>query len=66
MKNLSLADPTFDTPKNIDILVGYNYFFSLLRDGRVIKDSRLLAQNTIFGFVFVVAVLQKTLRTLVT
>ncbi|XP_075162693.1 uncharacterized protein LOC142235322 [Haematobia irritans] len=51
IKNLPLANDDFNTPKDIDILIGFEYFFSLIRDGQIIKGNNLLAQNTAFGWV---------------
>ncbi|XP_046811150.1 uncharacterized protein LOC111689777 [Lucilia cuprina] len=51
IKDLPLADNKFYIPKEIDILIGFDYFFSLIREGRILKDGNLLAQNTSFGWV---------------
>ena len=47
IKNLPLAAKKFDTPKDIDILVRFDYFFSLIREGKIIRDVNLLAENTV-------------------
>lgn len=51
IKHLPLADPHFDTPKHIDILVGSDYFFTLLRNGQIKKNDYVIAQNTALGWV---------------
>ena len=45
-QRIALADP-----KLIDILQGYDYFCGILRDGRVMKDGKVIAQNTFLGYV---------------
>lgn len=52
LKPIPLADPTFSIPKHIDIIVGADYFFHLLRPGQITGLlNGLLAQNTVFGWV---------------
>lgn len=51
IKTLPLADNKFNSPKDIDILIGFDYFFSLIREGTIFKDGDVLAQNTAFGWV---------------
>nr|XP_049703740.1 uncharacterized protein LOC110383544 [Helicoverpa armigera] len=50
--NLPLADPTYATPGNIDILLGAEVYSEILRDG-VMKhpDCNIIAQNTVFGWI---------------
>jgi hypothetical protein len=50
-KNALLADPHFATPNNIDIILGSDYFFSILLPGQITcSQNTLIAQNSIFGF----------------
>lgn len=50
--DLPLADPEFDKPKTVDVIIGSRKFFKLLRDGQVqgSRDNHL-AQNTMFGYI---------------
>ncbi|XP_055902810.1 uncharacterized protein LOC129938987 [Eupeodes corollae] len=48
---LDLADPHFNEPKKIDILLEADYFFSILCKEQVIQDKVVVAQNTLFGWV---------------
>lgn len=52
IKNLKLADPTFDIPGPIDVLLGNPIFALILRDGKIEggKDQPV-ALNTIFGYI---------------
>lgn len=50
--NLELADPGFTTPGRIDILLGAEIYGDILLDGLIKHPkSKLLAQNTILGWV---------------
>lgn len=51
-KNIKLADPCFQTPQKIDLLIGATYFFDLLRAGQLkpIADGPVF-QETYFGWV---------------
>ncbi|XP_055543082.1 uncharacterized protein LOC129728654 [Wyeomyia smithii] len=50
--NISLADPEFHSPKQVDLLIGNKFFFSLLKSGQIkISDDMPLLQETIFGLV---------------
>lgn len=52
LKNLTLADPNFDKPSTIDILLGAGLFSSVLRSGRVVgKSNEPIALNTAFGWI---------------
>ncbi|XP_017469414.1 PREDICTED: uncharacterized protein LOC108361330 [Rhagoletis zephyria] len=51
IKHLPLADPHFDTPKSIDILVGSDCFCTLLRNGQIKKHDHVIAQNTALNWV---------------
>ncbi|XP_055929674.1 uncharacterized protein LOC129960329 [Argiope bruennichi] len=48
----SLADPSFNIPGKIDLLLGAEVFYELLRPGQFRDlNSSLLLQNTVFGYV---------------
>lgn len=47
-----LADPNFYQTAEIDILIGSDYFFGLLENGKILGDqSRPTMQKTVFGWV---------------
>lgn len=52
IKNLHLADPDFDKPSPVDILLGADIFPHIIQGGRVCgNNNEPVALNTIFGFV---------------
>ncbi|XP_055910525.1 uncharacterized protein LOC129944888 [Eupeodes corollae] len=52
LKGLRLADPNFDKPASIDILIGADIYPLILREGvKKEKDFSPIAQNTVFGWV---------------
>ena len=50
--NVLLADPNFDVPGKIDILLGNKIFGKLMRDGKLNLPSGITLLNTMFGWVF--------------
>ncbi|GFY13434.1 integrase catalytic domain-containing protein [Trichonephila clavipes] len=49
---IKLADYKFNIPGKIDVLLGAEIFYELLRPGQIYcGDSRLRLQNTVFGYV---------------
>ncbi|GFX57300.1 DUF1758 domain-containing protein [Trichonephila clavipes] len=49
---IKLADYKFNIPDKIDVLLGAEIFYELLRPGQIYcGGSRLLLQNTVFGYV---------------
>ncbi|GFW54752.1 integrase catalytic domain-containing protein [Trichonephila clavipes] len=49
---IKLADYKFSIPGKTDVLLGAEIFYELLRPGQIYcGDSRLLLQNTVFGYV---------------
>nr|XP_015929303.1 uncharacterized protein LOC107456057 [Parasteatoda tepidariorum] len=49
---VSLADNNFNIPEKIDMLLGAEVFYELLQPERFFaENSKLLLQNTVFGFV---------------
>ncbi|GFW76396.1 DUF1758 domain-containing protein [Trichonephila clavipes] len=49
---IKLADYKFNIPGKIDVLLGAEIFYELLRPGQIYcGDSKLLLQNTVFGYV---------------
>ncbi|XP_071053586.1 uncharacterized protein [Onthophagus taurus] len=49
--NLRLADPSFNKPDKIDMLIGADYFWELLCVGQVKLPTGPIMQNTRFGWV---------------
>nr|XP_042913750.1 uncharacterized protein LOC122273820 [Parasteatoda tepidariorum] len=50
--NVRLADETFFIPDKIDVLLGAEIFYELLRSGQIyLHESKLILQNTVFGYV---------------
>ncbi|GFW89949.1 uncharacterized protein TNCV_864791 [Trichonephila clavipes] len=48
----SLSDSNFNVPGKIDLLLGANIFYELLKPERIkIKDSQLLLVNSVFGYI---------------
>lgn len=51
-KNIKFADPEFFRPARIDALLGVELFFDMLRSGKLyIENSRLILQETAFGYI---------------
>ncbi|GBN17419.1 hypothetical protein AVEN_269763-1 [Araneus ventricosus] len=49
--NITLADPHFQKPGKIDLLLGNEYFCEFLRPGQCrVPNSQLIIQNSVFGF----------------
>ncbi|GFW33603.1 uncharacterized protein TNCV_2211351 [Trichonephila clavipes] len=49
---VELADSNFNVPGKIDLLLGANIFYELLKSERIkIKDSQLLLVNSVFGYI---------------
>ncbi|KAJ8948687.1 hypothetical protein NQ317_000906 [Molorchus minor] len=52
ISNLQLADPEFNVPSSIDMLLGADVFSIILRDGRIMGNiNEPTAINTIFGWI---------------
>lgn len=52
--DIQLADSAFNVPANIDIVIGSELFYPLLKDGlRSLGDSLPYLQNTVFGWMVV-------------
>ncbi|XP_053686149.1 uncharacterized protein LOC128735691 [Sabethes cyaneus] len=50
--NIELADPEFFLPNRIDLLIGNQFFFRLLKSGQLrISDNLPILQETVFGWV---------------
>ncbi|XP_038106487.1 uncharacterized protein LOC119766160 [Culex quinquefasciatus] len=50
--NIILADPHFNEPGEVELIIGAEHYFDLLRDGRsrIAEDGPVL-QNTVFGWI---------------
>lgn len=47
-----LADPNFNKPAAIDVLLGAECFYELLKTGQVrVPNSNLILQNSVFGYI---------------
>lgn len=52
IETLTLADPTYNTPGKIDMLLGAEVYAEILVDGiKKHSEENLMAQNTIFGWI---------------
>lgn len=52
LRSLKLADRHFEKPGSIDIILGMDVFFEILRDGTVRNEQGLaIAHNTVFGYI---------------
>ncbi len=49
-KNIKLADPTFATPGNVDIMLGGRIYTKVIMDG-LLKQGGYVAQNTKLGWI---------------
>lgn len=48
--NFELADPQFNVPQKIDLLLGNKYVFQLLSLGKIFRGP-LVLQNSLFGWI---------------
>ncbi|KAH8344972.1 hypothetical protein KR084_010591, partial [Drosophila pseudotakahashii] len=50
--HINLADPLFHKPQRVDLLLGADAFFDLLKDGRLrCKQDSLTLRETVFGWI---------------
>ncbi|GBO36485.1 hypothetical protein AVEN_99452-1 [Araneus ventricosus] len=51
-ENIQLADETFYIPQKVDLLLGCELFFEFIKADKIrLNDSRLILQDTCFGFI---------------
>lgn len=51
-KNISLADPQFNVPSKVDMLIGAELFCELMSVGQIrINDELPMLQNSVFGWI---------------
>ncbi|GBN73535.1 hypothetical protein AVEN_119865-1 [Araneus ventricosus] len=50
-KRSELADPNFDKLGKIDMLLGAELFYKIIKDGKIRLSSKLLFQNSVFGYI---------------
>ncbi|GBN95271.1 hypothetical protein AVEN_24285-1, partial [Araneus ventricosus] len=48
-KRSELADPNFDQPGKI--VIGAELFYKIIKDGKIHRSSKLLFQNSVFGYI---------------
>ncbi|GFQ98205.1 integrase catalytic domain-containing protein, partial [Trichonephila clavata] len=46
-----LSDPSFDVPGKIDMIIGAELFYQILKDGRKAISDNVSLINTVFGFI---------------
>ncbi|GFR09340.1 integrase catalytic domain-containing protein [Trichonephila clavata] len=46
-----LADPSFDKPGKIDMIIGAELFYQILKDGRKVISDNVTLINSVFGFI---------------
>ena len=51
LSTLELADPQLGEAHRIDMLIGADYYAQLIREGLIRIGDKLVAQNTIFGWI---------------
>lgn len=51
-ETIALADPNFNIPGKIDILIGAEYFYDIIKPGKLVaKNANLTLQNSEFGYI---------------
>ncbi|GBM69370.1 hypothetical protein AVEN_272188-1 [Araneus ventricosus] len=51
-ENIQLADETFYIPQKVDLLLGCELFFEFIKADKIrLNDSRLILQDTCFGYI---------------
>lgn len=51
-RELELADPNYFKPGKVDLLIGSEIFFDLLREGKFrLPNEKIIFQNTVFGYI---------------
>ncbi|GBM82212.1 hypothetical protein AVEN_179520-1 [Araneus ventricosus] len=50
-KRSELADPKFHKPGKIDMFIGAELFYKIIKDGKIHSSSKLLFQNSVFVYI---------------
>ncbi|GFU21862.1 DUF1758 domain-containing protein [Trichonephila clavipes] len=51
-ESVRLADPNFKIPGKIDILLSAEYFYDVIKPGKInVKNSNLILQDSVFGYI---------------
>ncbi|GBN07343.1 hypothetical protein AVEN_96605-1 [Araneus ventricosus] len=51
-ESVKLADPNFNVPGKIDILIGAEYFYDIIKPGKLnAKNASLTLQDSVFGYI---------------
>ncbi|GBM45351.1 hypothetical protein AVEN_172970-1 [Araneus ventricosus] len=51
-ESVKLADPNFNVPGKIDILIGAEYFYDIIKPGKLnAKSASLTLQDSVFGYI---------------
>jgi hypothetical protein len=51
LNDSTLADPRFNIPADVDILLGAQHFLKFMKNDRKVLSDEIMLQNTVFGFV---------------
>lgn len=50
-EGVKLADPDFNVPSEIQLLLGADFYFKIIQNGQINLENGLVLQNTLFGHV---------------
>ena len=53
LPNLRLADPTFNTPSGIDLILGAELYETIMLDARIKENNNITYRNSLFGWVVI-------------
>ena len=53
LPNVKLADPTFNTPSGIDMLIGAELYETIMLDARIKKNNNVTYRDSLFGWVVI-------------
>ena len=66
LPNLKLADPTFNTPSGIDMLIGVELYETIMLDARIKENNNVTYRDSLFGSVVIGGSPSVSIQTLTT
>jgi hypothetical protein len=66
LPNLKLADPTFNTPSGIDMLIGAELYETIMLDARIKENNNVTYRDSLFGWVVIGGSPSVSIQTLTT